>query len=139
MPRKTIFTIGLIVLGLALALLAAMLILPSMMRPASTSPDQVQQIAPDGRVSVVGQVVEVDGNTLTVEVLEGNGYDVFDRRTGLFLQAEQTPEMKIVMGEAADVQVGAIAQFDGTKVGADGIRLSRIVILTGYVEGPPPP
>jgi hypothetical protein len=138
MSRKAIFSTGLIILGLALVLLAFMFIMPSMMKPATTSPSMIEQIPAGGNVSLVAQVVEVDGNILKVEVLEGNGYDVFDKRTGVYLQAEQTPEVKIVMGKPTDVSTGAIAQFDGTKLDANRIRLSRIVILTGYVKGPQP-
>ena len=139
MSRKTIFAIGSILLGLAIILLVIMLIIPSMMTPANTSPSMLEQIPRSGNVSVVAQVSEINGNVLTIEILEGNGYDVFDKRTGVYLQAERPPEAKIVMGEPADVQIGAIAQFDGTKLDADRIRLSRIVILTGYVEGPRQP
>ncbi|MGZ9146691.1 MAG: hypothetical protein ACXW4E_10485 [Anaerolineales bacterium] len=139
MPRKTIFMIGLTILGLAIVLLAFMFIMPSMMKPANTSPNLIEQIPLSGNVSVVAQVMEVKGNILKIEVLEGNGYDVFNKRTGVYLQAEQATEVKIVMGEPADVHIGTIAQFDGTKLDADRIRLSRIVVLTGYVEGPKQP
>lgn len=139
MPRRTIFTIGLIVLGLAIVLLVLMFAMPSMMTPANTSPKMIEQIPLSGEVSVVAQIMEVNGNVLMIEVLEGNGYDVFNKRTGVYLRAEQLPEVEIVMGEPADVRIGAIAQFDGTKLDADMIRLSRIVVLTGYVEGPGQP
>lgn len=139
MSRKTIFILGSLLLGLALVLLALMLIVPSMMTPAKTSPGMIDQIPPDGSVSVVAQVMEIDGDLLKIEVLEGNGYDVFDQRTGVYLQAEQAPGLKFVMGGPGDIQTGAIAQFDGTKIGRDRIRLTRIVILSGYVEGPGQP
>jgi hypothetical protein len=137
--RKTIFAIGSIILGLAIVLLALMFILPSMMTPADTSPSMLQQLPLNEELSVVAQVVEIDRNILKIEILEGNGYDVFDERTGVYLQAEQPSDVKIVMGKAVDVRVGAIAQFDGTKLDTNRIRLSRIVILTGYVEGPQQP
>ena len=139
MSRKNIFTIGLIILGLAISLLTLMLIMPSMMTPANTSPNMIEQVPLNGKVSVVAQVMEVDGDVLKIEVLEGNGYDIFNKRTGVYLQAERPAEVKIVMGKPADVRIGAIAQFDGTKLDADMIRLSRIVVLTGYVEGPEKP
>lgn len=138
-PRKTIFMIGSIILGLAIVLLAAMFIMPSMMKPANTSPNMIAQIPMNGKVSVVAQVVKINGNSLKIELLQGNGYDVFDKRTGVFLQAEQVPELKIVMGKPADVHVGAIAQFEGTRLDTDTIRLSRIVVLTNYVQGPKQP
>ena len=139
MTRKSSLVIGWIVLGLAGVLLALMFVMPSIMNPADTSPDKIEQIPLHGTMSVVAQVVEVNGNSLKIEVLEGNGYDVFNQRTGVYLQAEQPPEVEFVMGASADVQVGAIAQFDGIKLDADRMRLSRIVILTGYVEGPVQP
>lgn len=139
MSRKTISILGLIILGLAIILLMVMFIMPSMMKPTTTNPEVLAQIPENGTVSVVAQVMEIDGNILKIELLEGNGYDVFDKRTGVYLEAEQRPGVKFVMGTAADVQPGAIAQFDGTKLDADQIRLSRIVILTGYVQGPQEP
>lgn len=139
MSRKTISILGLIILGLAIILLMVMFIMPSMMKPTTTNPEVLAQIPENGTVSVVAQVMEIDGNILKIELLEGNGYDVFDKRTGVYLEAEQRPDVKFVMGTAADVQPGAIAQFDGTKLDADQIRLSRIVILTGYVQGPQAP
>lgn len=139
MPRKTIFIVGSIILGLAVVLLVLMFIMPSMMKPANTSPNMIDQVPPNGNVSVVAQVVEINGGQLKIEILEGNGYDVFDKRTGAYLQAERTPDVKIVMGQPEDVSVGAIAQFDGVKLDADRIRLSRIVVLTGYVKGPEQP
>ncbi len=139
MNRKTIFAIGLVVLGVVVTLLAAMMIRPSMMKPADTKAVEVQQVEVGQSVSVVAQIIEIDGNTLTIEVLEGNGYDVFDKRTGTFFKMEQSANTEIVMGKPADIFVGAIAQFDGVKLDADKIDIQKIVILTGYVTGPPTP
>jgi hypothetical protein len=136
MNRKTIFAIGLIVLGVVVILLAAMLISPSMMKPADTKAVEVQQVEVGQSVSVVAQVIEINGDTLTIEVLEGNGYDVFDKSTGTFFKMEKSADTEIVMGKSEDVFVGAIAQFDGVKLEADKISLQKIVILTGYVTGP---
>lgn len=118
---------GVVVVGLTLT--------RSAMQPADTKADQLPAIPLNGRVSVVGQITGLDGAVLTIEVLEGNGFDVFDRRTGTFLAA-QRGAARIVMGGEADVKLNAIAQFDGLKTGADSLTLERIVILTGFVTGP---
>ena len=136
MNRKTIFAIGLVVLGVVAVLLAAMMIRPSMMKPADTKAVEVQQVEVGQSVSVVAQIIEIDGDTLTIEVLEGNGYDVFDKRTGTFFKMEKSANTEIVMGKPEDIFVGAIAQFDGVKLDADKISLQKVVILTGYVTGP---
>ena len=139
MNRKTIFAIGLVVLGVVAVLLAAMMIRPSMMKPADTKAVEVQQVEVGQSVSVVAQIIEIDGDVLTIEVLEGNGYDVFDKRTGTFFKMEKSANTEIVMGKPEDIFVGAIAQFDGVKLDADKISLQKVVILTGYVTGPSTP
>ena len=139
MNRRTIFAIGLVILGVVVILLVATMILPSMMKPADTKAVEVQQVEVGQSFSVVAQIIEINGDTLTIEVLEGNGYDVFDKRTGTFFEMEQSADTEIVMGKPEDVFVGAIAQFDGVKLDAEKISLQKIVILTGYVTGPPTP
>jgi hypothetical protein len=139
MNRKIIFAIGLILLGVVVILLAAMLIMPSLMKPSDTNASELEQISAGEKISVVAQVIEMNGNTLVVEVLEGNGYDVFDKRTGKILEMEQRADTEIVMGKPEDVSLGAIAQFDGVKLDAKKIKIQKIVILTGYVQGPPNP
>lgn len=139
MNRRTIFAIGLVILGVVVILLVATMILPSMMKPADTKAVEVQQVEVGQSFSVVAQIIEINGDTLTIEVLEGNGYDVFDKRTGTFFEMERSADTEIVMGKPEDVFVRAIAQFDGVKLDAEKISLQKIVILTGYVTGPPTP
>lgn len=139
MNRRTIFAIGLVILGVVVILLVATMIMPSMMKPADTKAVEVQQVEIGQSVSVVAQVIEIDGDTLTIEVLEGNGYDVFDKRTSTFFKMERSSSTEIVMGKPEDIFVGAIAQFDGVKSDTDKIDIQKIVILTGYVTGPPTP
>jgi hypothetical protein len=43
---------------------------------------------------------------------------------------------EVVMGTADDVAQGAILQFEGEMTALETVRLDRIVILTGYVQGP---
>lgn len=130
-----ILGIGTLVLVVIIAV-GGTLAMRGFMRPASTDADAVEHIGTGERVEVVGQIVGIDGSTLTVEVLEGNGYDVWDTRTGTFLSMEGGGSADVVMGTADDVAQGAIAQFEGEKTGTDTVQLERIVILTGYVEGP---
>lgn len=130
--------------ALALTVLGALVILSaagwiamrSMMRPTDTTADELEAIPPGERVEVIGQITAIQDSSLTVEVLEGNGYDVFDQRTGRFLTVERTGSEEIVMGAEANVFEGAIVQFEGVKTGPNAVRLDRIVILTGFVTGP---
>lgn len=137
MKRNSIFALGLILIGMVIVLVVAMMIFPSTMKPTDTTAEELQQ-APDGEfISVIGQVTEIDGNILTIEILEGNGTDVFDIRTGQFVQVEWSTETEMVMGTAEDVFVGALAQFNGIKLDDGTITTQQIVILTGFVQGPP--
>jgi hypothetical protein len=137
MKRNTIFAIGLILIGAAIVLVAVMMLAPSTMNPADTTANELEQSPAGESVSVVGQVTEINSNVLTVEILEGNGKDVFDKRTGQFLKVEWSPQTEMVMGTADDVIVGALAQFNGTKLEDGTITVQQIVILTGFVQGPP--
>lgn len=115
---------------------AGVLAVRGFMRPAATDANDLQQMQIGQRVEVVGQIVGTEGSTLLVEVLEGNGYDVWDTRTGTFLTMEGGGSAEVVMGTADDVAQGAIAQFEGDMTAPETVRLDRIVILTGYVQGP---
>ena len=137
MKRNSIFALGLIVIGVVIVLVVATMIFPSTMKPTDTTAEELQQ-APDGEfISVIGQVTEIDGSILTIEILEGNGTDVFDIRTGQFVQVEWSTETEMVMGTVEDVFVGALAQFNGIKLDDGSITTQQIVILTGFVQGPP--
>ncbi len=85
-------------------------------------------------VDVVGEVVSLEGQVITFEVLVGENYD---QRTGTLLKAVRTGEERFAMGSETDLKVGAITQLDGYKVNDDTFHLQRIVILTGYIKGPP--
>ena len=102
--------------------------------PARTTADELSSISVDGKVGVVAQITAIQGNALTLQVLQGKDYN---QRTGAFLQGERGKD-HIAMGTESDVKVGAIAQFDGIKTAANKVRLNRITILTGLVKGPPP-
>lgn len=127
--------IGVVAL-IALIAVTGVWMMRSFMRPADTRAEDLEELEAGQPLEVIGQIVALDGDTLTVEVLEGNGYDRFDQRTGRFLTLTGYPDAEVVMGDGSDVVVGAIAQFEGTTAGADRVQLERIVILTGYVTGP---
>jgi hypothetical protein len=136
MSRQKIVYLGLIVIGAILLLAAAILIFPAASSPTSTNAAVTQT---GDQMEFVGQITAIQGTVLTVEILEGTGTDnVFNIRTGQFIEVVQTAAPEIVMGTSADIFVGAIGQFRGTKTGDNQIQLSRIVILTGYVTGPTP-
>lgn len=138
MPRQKMLYLGLIIIGMVLVLTAAMLIFPSAMSPADTTTSEVNKTQNGNEVEFVGQITEIKGTVLVVEILEGKDNNVFDQRTGQFVEVVQTSAPEIVMGTSADIFVGAIGQFRGTKTGENQIHLNRIVILTGYVTGPNP-
>ena len=140
MSRKNIVSFVVIGLGVILVLVTAILLTHTATAPsaaADATPGDVFS-APNGSlVEFVGQVAQVNGNTLTVEVLESSGADnVFDQRTGQFIYVVENSTPEFVMGTADDIFVGALAQFRGTKIDSNHISVDRIVILTGYVTGP---
>jgi hypothetical protein len=135
MSKKILLPILLIGGGLViLAGAAVWLVFNVYMKPASPKVDPLAAIAVGDPVDVVGEVASLDGQAITLEVLAGDDYD---QRTGKLLKAIRTGEERFAMGSEADLKVGAITQLDGYKVNDDTFHLSRIVILTGYVKGPP--
>jgi hypothetical protein len=138
MSRKSMFYLGLILLGVILVLTAAMLIFPSAMSPTDATTGEINTSKNGEEVEFVGQITEIKGTVLVVEILQGNASNIFDQRTGQFVEVVQTSAPEIVMGSSADIFVGALGQFRGTKTGDNQIQLNRIVILTGYVTGPTP-
>ena len=149
MPRKNYFYLGLVLAGAVLLIAAAVLFLtPSTSSPAITSANSSSTSVPSSDIKAaqngdlvefVGQITAIQGTVLTVEILEGTGTDnVFNIRTGQFVEVVQTTAPEIVMGTSADIFVGALGQFQGTKTGDNQIQLTRIVILTSYVVGPTP-
>ncbi len=135
MSKKILLPILLIGGGLVIVAGAAVwLVFNVTMKPAIPKIDPLAAIAVGDPVDVVGEVVSLNGQAITLEVLSGDDYD---QRTGKLLKAVRTGEERFAMGSEADLKVGAITQLDGYKVNDDTFHLSRIVILTGYVKGPP--
>jgi uncharacterized PurR-regulated membrane protein YhhQ (DUF165 family) len=136
MNRKTLVYLGFVILGIALVLTAAVLLYPSAMTVTDTTAGEMGKAKEGDSVEFVGQITEITGNILTVEVLQSPDGNVFNQRTGQFIYVvvESTPEY--VMGSQADIKVGLVAQFRGIKINTHQITIDRIVILSGYVEGP---
>lgn len=101
--------------------------------PALNRADELASIPMDGKVGVVAQITAIEGNTLTLEVLEGKNYT---QHTGLFLQAQRGKD-HITLGAESDIKIGAIAQFDAVKTGVNAVRLNRITVLSDVYKGPP--
>jgi hypothetical protein len=136
MSRQKMVYLGLIIIGAILLLAAAILIFPAASSPTGTNAAVTQT---GDQMEFVGQITAIKGTVLTVEILEGTGTDnVFNIRTGQFIEVVQTTAPEIVMGTSADIFIGALGQFQGTKTGDNQIHLNRIVILTGYIVGPTP-
>jgi hypothetical protein len=135
MSKKVLLPLILIGGGLVILAGAAIwLVFNVAMKPASPKINPLADLAVGDPVDVVGEVVSLDGQVITFEVLAGQDYD---QRTGTLLKAVRTGEERFAMGNEADLKVGAITQLDGYKVNDDTFHLQRIVILTGYVKGPP--
>ncbi len=125
----------LIVGGLVVAVVIFTVVLwvaQTMLTPAPTSADDLAAIPIDGKVGVVAQITAIQGNILTIQVLQGKDYA---QHTGTFLQAQRGKD-HIAMGSESDVRIGAMAEFDGVKIDVNKLRLNRIVILTGLYAGP---
>jgi len=134
MSKKVILPLILIGGGLVILAGAAIwLVVNLAMRPASPKVNPLAGLAVGDPVDVVGEVVSLDGQVITFEVLAGENYD---QRTGTRLKAVRTGEERFAMGSGADLKEGAIIQLDGYKVSDDTFHLQRIVILTGYINGP---
>ncbi len=127
----------LIIGGLVLAVVIFTVVLWSaqkMAEPPITNADDLAVIPIQGKVGVVGQITAIEGNTLTIQVLQGKDYS---ERTNILLQAQRGKDF-LAMGTESDIKVGAIARFDAVKTGANAVQLNQITILTGYYKGPPP-
>lgn len=87
---------------------------------------QWPSISSGSPVSLVGQVLAIQGSVLMLDVLQGP-----DQRqpVGLRLQAEDANKAQIAQGTDADIRPGAVARFDGVKTGNGGFRTDRITIL----------
>jgi len=104
-------------------------------RPSQQDPDDQLPGFPIGdRVNLVGQIVALDDFSYTIEVLEGRD---FQERTGRFVTVLRTGKEVVLSGNSIDLQLDAIAQFEGPKVDTHTMTLERVTILTGYKEGPP--
>ena len=95
--------------------------------PPLNRADELASIPIDGKVGVVAQIMAMEGNALTLQVLDSRDYS---QRTGLVLQAQQG-KAEITMGSESDIKVGTIARFDAVKTGVNAVRLNRITILPG--------
>ena len=104
----------------------------TMNAPAPNRADDLAVIPVGGKVGVVAQITAIDGNTLTIQVLQGKDYA---ERTNMVLAAVRGKNF-LAMGTEADIKVGAIARFDAVKTGVNVVRLNQITILTGMYKGP---
>jgi hypothetical protein len=121
-------------LCLALLALAAATSL-SACRPSEPQPDdQLPGVKIGERLNLVGQIVALDDFSYTIEVLEGRD---FQERTGRFVTVLRTGKEVVLSGNSIELQLDAIAQFEGPKVDTHTMTLERVTILTGYKEGPP--
>ena len=95
--------------------------------------EQAQASAPGAEVDVGVAVTQLAAPDQFVgTLLEPDAADPFGafRRTAQVLRVHWSPESKVIMGEAADVQVGALLRLRGT-LGADRtFDAQRVVILT---------
>ena len=104
----------------------------TMNAPAPNRADDLAVIPVGGKVGVVAPITAIDGNTLTIQVLQGKDYA---ERTNMVLAAVRGKNF-LAMGTESDIKVGAIARFDAVKTGVNVVRLNQITILTGMYKGP---
>ncbi len=130
---KRAITIAMVALIIFIVLFTVGLwLVQTAMQPVRTTTDELALVPVGGKVGVVAQITAIQGNTLTVQVLQGKDYD---QRSSIVLQGDRSKAL-IVMGGEQDVKLGAIAQFNGVKTGDSTFKLNRIVILTNFVKGP---
>jgi tetrahydromethanopterin S-methyltransferase subunit A len=94
---------------------------------------QLQAAAPRTPVDIVLVVTELTAVDLIAGVfLEADEAEPFSsfRRTPHHLQIHWTPSAQIVMGTAADIQVGALVRVRGELVHSHLLDAQRLVILT---------
>lgn len=126
----------LIIGGLVTAVVIFTIVLWSaqkMAEPPMTSADDLAVIPMGGKVGVVAQITAIQGNTLTIQVLQGKDYA---ERTSMILQAQRGKDF-LAMGAESDIKVGALARFDAVKTGVNAVQIQQITILTGMYKGPP--
>jgi hypothetical protein len=95
--------------------------------------DQLPNLAVGSEIKLVGQVIAVAEEVITIEMLQGGD---FSQRTGVYWHIQRTGAEPIERGGAPEVEPQAIIQFEGTRTGPDSLRLARMIILTGVVAGP---
>ncbi len=127
----------LIIGGLVTAVVIFTVVLWSVQKitePPTTSADDLAVIPLGGKVGVVAQITAIQGNMLTIQVLQGKDYA---ERTNMIFQAQRGKDF-LAMGTESDIKVGAIARFDAVKTGINAVQLQQITVLTGMYKGPPP-
>jgi hypothetical protein len=104
------------------------------MRAAITTAATVLAADPGARVQAVVRIEALNGqNTYSVELLEpGSGGDY--RETSSQPRVRLAADVRIVMGDAADIKPGAVVQVSGVMDGTHTLEIHKVVILSGYVR-----
>jgi hypothetical protein len=105
--------------------------MPAISQPMTWA--QVKSAAPDAQVDVVVSVAELPTpDLLAGTFLESDEADPFTtyRRTAHPLRLRWTSSTRIVMGDASDLQPGALVRARGPRLADDLVDAQHLVILT---------
>jgi hypothetical protein len=105
--------------------------MPQITQPMSWA--QIESAAPDAAVDAVVAVSALPAPDLLAGMfLEADEADPFTafRGTAHPLRLRWTPSTSIVMGDASDLQPGALVRARGPRLAGDLIDAQRLVILT---------
>ncbi len=137
--RRTLQWITFLLLLTAAIGLASRSVLVRVMRmkAAGSSVSAFLKMPPGTFTKVVVRVDTVASEHLTCTLLQRETdsiYRLSPAVSGAEVAAILTADTSIVMGKAQDVVAGAVVQLAGTLDKAHTIRVSQVVVLTGYVH-----
>ncbi len=95
---------------------------------------QIAELAPGTISKIVVQIEQMPAaGTVRATVLDKRTEEIY-QRSKVLLHLYYSPKVKIVMGKAADLHVGAVVHVTGMMRDDRSIEVEQFVILTGYVK-----
>ena len=95
---------------------------------------QIAELAPGTISKIVVQIEQMPAaGTVRATVLDKQTEEIY-QRSKVLLHLYYSPKVKIVMGKAADLHVGAVVHVTGRMRDDRSIEVEQFVILTGYVK-----
>jgi len=131
--RWAIFLLVMVLVVTVLIGIVASAAIQGMMRVSSSSAIQFNAASLGDEVEIIFEVASMPSSSLLVgQFVEPNEDNTY-RRASDTLNITLQSDTRIIMGQASDVQPGAVLQISGVKSAADSVTATRLVILTGYV------